>query len=324
MTAVSVILSSYNQREYLDASVRSVLGQTATDWELIVVDNGSTDGSQELLKRYAADPRIRLILHSQNEAVTKRLNQAIAVSRGEFISILYSDDYYLPHKLESQLAQFARLPREVGVVYSPGQRLNVDTGRIWTDSSFSQSGWVLGPLLDALFAGGFISPISPLIRRECFERYPFHEDQFVEGESIFFRFAIGFQFGFHVDPTVVMRDHERNMGRSVKKNIQNWLASVAKLEQDPDFPHEARPQLQAMKLRIFRMAGWQAVRVASDSSWAREMLWHCVAADPREWLHPKTLAGLGLSFLPDVVLDRMNRAILRVRRSAGHTNYVPN
>jgi alpha-1,3-rhamnosyltransferase len=323
MSVVSVILSSYNQREYLEASVQSVLDQTCVDWELIVVDNGSTDGSQELLQRYAANPRVKLILHSHNEAVTRRLNEAIAASQGEFVSIVYSDDYYLPHKLESQIAQFARMPRDVGVVYSPGHRLNVDTGRMWMDPTFKASGWVLGPLLRALFAGGFVNPISPLIRRECFERYPFHEDQFIEGESIFFRFAIRFQFQFDPVPTVVMRDHKRNMGRSVKRNIQNWLASVDKLEQHPDFPEHERPALQAMRLRIFRMAGWQGVRVTNDASWAREMLLRSVAADWKQILHPKTVAGLGLSFLPPSMLARLNRTAMRVRRVNGHTNYVP-
>ena len=85
---VSVILSSYNQVAYLDGAIASVLTQTLDSLELIIVDNGSTDGSHELLRKYTADPRIRLMLHDRNEAVTRRLNGAIASATGDFVSIL--------------------------------------------------------------------------------------------------------------------------------------------------------------------------------------------------------------------------------------------
>ncbi len=100
---VSVILCGYNQVRYLDDAVASALAQTHRDLEVVVVDNGSTDGSRELLARYADEPRVRLLLYPENEPVTKRLNAAIAQSTGEFISILYADDYYLPRKIERQL-----------------------------------------------------------------------------------------------------------------------------------------------------------------------------------------------------------------------------
>ncbi|HLE56818.1 MAG TPA: glycosyltransferase, partial [Rhodothermia bacterium] len=68
---VSIILCGYNQVAYLDGAIRSALCQTHRNLELIIVDNGSTDGSQEVAKAYHADPRIRLLLHDSNTAVTK-------------------------------------------------------------------------------------------------------------------------------------------------------------------------------------------------------------------------------------------------------------
>src|SRR5688572_7176042 len=93
---VSVVLCTYNQAPYLAEAIESVLSQTHRNFELIVVDNGSTDGSQELLADYAADPRVRLQLHRENGPVTRRLNEAMACASGEYVSVLYADDYYLP------------------------------------------------------------------------------------------------------------------------------------------------------------------------------------------------------------------------------------
>ena len=198
---VSVVLCSYNQGHYIADAVDSVISQTYSNWELVVVDNGSTDDTRERLQRYRNDTRIQLLLHDDNRAVTSRLNEGIAASRSDLISLLYSDDYYLPSKLERQVDAFSQLGPDYGVVYSPGYRLDVKTGGRTLDRSLSVSGDVLEALL-LRHAEGFINPISPLMRRECFERYPFQEDLFVEGESINLRFAMTFKFFFLDEPLV--------------------------------------------------------------------------------------------------------------------------
>src|SRR5260221_11626849 len=95
---VSVILNCYNQSEWVAESIESVLNQTFHDFELIVVDNGSTDRTAEIVRAYSSDPRVRLYLHQENIPISKRFNEALDAAQGEFISFLYSDDYYLPKK----------------------------------------------------------------------------------------------------------------------------------------------------------------------------------------------------------------------------------
>src|SRR3954453_13254205 len=99
MPRVSVVLNCYNQGQYVAEAVESVLGQTYPDFELLAVDNGSTDEKPRGLSRYADHPRVRLFLHRDNVSITRRFNQAVAEAKGEFVSFLYSDDYYLPTKL---------------------------------------------------------------------------------------------------------------------------------------------------------------------------------------------------------------------------------
>jgi len=319
---VSICLLSYNQAEFLRDSIESVVAQTFTDWELIVVDNGSTDESEEILNSYEGRSEIRVILHEKNDAPTKRLNEAIAASSGEFISVLYSDDFYLPDKLRLQVEAFDKLPSDYGVVYSPGERLDVDTGERWIDATLTAEGPIFDNLLTEFSARRPINPISPLIRRECFERHPFYEDIFVEGELIFFRIAMTHQFHFIPQPTVVMRDHPHNRGRAVKRNVETLLIFLGKLESEHDFPESSRESFRIMRGDVYRFGMWWGIRTVNDPAWAREMLIKAVKFDRRQALHPKIILGLGLSMLSASQLRRLNQLAAMIRPSRGHSNHV--
>jgi glycosyltransferase involved in cell wall biosynthesis len=322
MPAVSVVLLSYNQSEYLAQSVESVLNQTSSDWELLVIDNGSTDGSHAVLKRYESHPQVRLVLHADNLPCTKRLNEGVALAKGEYVSILYSDDYYLPNKIARQLTCFREGSSDLGVVYSPGYRLHQTTRDQWLDPFVDVSGEVLDAFLENLLNTAYVNPISPLVKRECFERYPFHEEIFIEGEGIYLRIAMRYRFKFDPEPVVVMRDHHANLGRSIKRNMEFLLFVLDRLEHHPDFPDRSRSRLHALKIRVIRTSGWQAVRVADDGDWARAMFRRSLSLDWKEAFHPKTIAGLGLSFLPSSLRRAVNGGVGALKRSPGHSNYV--
>ena len=310
---VSVILCGYNQAAYLDDAVASVLSQTHRDLELIIVDNGSTDGSQELLKKYAAEPRVRLLLHPANAPVTKRLNEAIALSSGEYISLLYADDYYLPNKLERQLGEFSRLPADYGVVYSPSFRVDVATGARWIDPTLRRSGAVLKDMFLRGHSEGFINPISPMMRRECFVRYPFHEDVFVEGETIFLRFAMTFKFHFVDEPLTVMREHTSNIGKAIKANIAIALLLFDRLLAEPEFPRELLADANTYYVNLMGICGWLGIRMAADPVWARQCLIAAIRRQPAQLGRPRILAGLALSLLPVGAIRLLNRALDAMR-----------
>ncbi|MDR7496584.1 MAG: glycosyltransferase family 2 protein, partial [Armatimonadota bacterium] len=99
---VSVIIPTYNRAHMVPRAIHSVLAQTFADFELLVVDDASTDGTEEIV-RGIADPRLRYIWRPANGGVSAAQNTGLAAARGEFISILHSDDEYLPVKLEVQV-----------------------------------------------------------------------------------------------------------------------------------------------------------------------------------------------------------------------------
>ncbi len=101
---VSVLMATYNFRGYLEESVGSILSQTFRDFEFILIDDGSTDGSDALLRDIAAkDTRVRLLIRP-NKGLTKSLNEGLALCRGEFVARMDADDVSLPQRLEKQVA----------------------------------------------------------------------------------------------------------------------------------------------------------------------------------------------------------------------------
>jgi len=119
---ISVITPTHNRRWCLDRAIRSVLAQTMTDFELVVVDDGSDDGSEELVKSFV-DPRIVYHRFAHRRIANVARNHGIAISRGELVALLDSDDEYLPQRLERTVAVLAAHP-SIDVLLSSYHRWN--------------------------------------------------------------------------------------------------------------------------------------------------------------------------------------------------------
>jgi len=103
MIPVSVIITSYNQKEYLKKAIDSVFKQTVVPEEIIICDDYSTDGSREMLKEYEEKyDNIKLILQNKNVGVAKNRNSGLKYASSPFVSILDGDDFYSENKLESE------------------------------------------------------------------------------------------------------------------------------------------------------------------------------------------------------------------------------
>jgi len=101
---VSVVMPVFNGERYLKESIESILNQTFKDFEFIIVDDGSTNRTAEILKDYTKrDPRIKIITNEKNIGLTKSLNKAIKIVQGEYIARQDADDVSLPQRLEKQV-----------------------------------------------------------------------------------------------------------------------------------------------------------------------------------------------------------------------------
>jgi teichuronic acid biosynthesis glycosyltransferase TuaG len=108
MPKISIIIPCYNSEQFIDRTIKSVLCQTFSDWELLLIDDHSTDKTKDILEKYAKnDTRIKILQTKENSggpALPK--NIGIENAKGEYIAFLDHDDEWLPEKLEKQLAVF--------------------------------------------------------------------------------------------------------------------------------------------------------------------------------------------------------------------------
>lgn len=179
---VSVVIPFYNAERFLRETVESVLAQTLTDWELLLVDDGATDGSTRLAMDYAASQphRIRYVEHDGhvNRGVNAARNLGARLARGEILAFLDSDDTWLPSKLEAHVSELDAHP-EAGLLFAPtlywyewspdanpGQRdwtpPLAPGGRAYAPPVLLAASYPLGPY-------GAPCPCSFLVRRAAFE-----------------------------------------------------------------------------------------------------------------------------------------------------------
>lgn len=164
---VSVIIPAYNRVAYVDQTVRSVLEQTYPHVELIVVDDGSSDGTYERLQQYG--DAIRLLTHEghSNRGQSAALNLGLAAARGEYIAILDSDDYWAPEKLARQVA-YLEAHAEIGLVYCNGYHVDADGNILYPfhADSHSEPNDPNRVLLDCYM----LLPQSSLVRSDVFRQ----------------------------------------------------------------------------------------------------------------------------------------------------------
>lgn len=100
---VSIIMPSWNTSRYISESIESVISQTYTNWELIIVDDCSTDNTDDVVKQFLGDTRIKYIKNEKNCGAALTRNRALRVAKGEWIAFLDSDDLWKPDKLQKQI-----------------------------------------------------------------------------------------------------------------------------------------------------------------------------------------------------------------------------
>jgi glycosyltransferase involved in cell wall biosynthesis len=141
MPRISVIVSVYNAAPYLRASVESILSQTLEDWELIIVDDGSTDESAEVAARFR-DSRVRLFRLPTNRGAAAAKNFGIEQARSRFLAFLDADDVAVPRRLQRQLNVLEKVPNAVlgaraEVIGTNGQHLGF-TGPLPSEDRFRE------------------------------------------------------------------------------------------------------------------------------------------------------------------------------------------
>jgi glycosyltransferase involved in cell wall biosynthesis len=160
---VSVILPTYNRAQTLFRAISSVMEQSFRDFELIVVDDGSSDETLALIDSFV-DERLIYIRLTHNAGVSAARNHGIRASRGALIAFQDSDDEWLPQKLELQVARMRPSDSLVGVVYAPFVRIKPDSIDVYP----KPRELLEGDLQARILYKNLVSAQMALVKRECF------------------------------------------------------------------------------------------------------------------------------------------------------------
>ncbi len=209
---VSIAVPSYNHAKFLPQLIESVLNQTFQDWELCIVDDGSTDQSVEVIKRYE-DPRIKLHVFEKNRGAVDAHNHAFQMGTGEYIASLNSDDVMMPDRLEKQVL-YLEQNQDVGLVFTLPEFINEKGGPIevphlsgvFKANAEGKPNW-----LRYLFENGncFCHP-SLMLRRICFDRCGYLNPVYYQLPDFDLWVRLTMCFTTHVleEPLVQYRCHE--------------------------------------------------------------------------------------------------------------------
>jgi len=211
MPKVSVNIPCFNGQKYIAETLQSVLDQTYQDFEVILVNDGSTDRTEEIVKGFC-DDRIRYY-YQDNMGLARTRNRLLELSNGEFVAFLDQDDLWMPAKLEKQIPLFKKNPK-VGLVYSRLICLN-DEGYTYQLSRRKKMhrGYVFGELLK----GNFLPVQGTVIRREVLsalgewfdERFSMAEDA-----DLFMRIAHDYEVDYVDEPLAKRRMHKESLSHT--------------------------------------------------------------------------------------------------------------
>jgi glycosyltransferase involved in cell wall biosynthesis len=213
---VSVIMPTFNRREFLQPAIESLLNQSFTNWELIIADDGSDTDTRSYLQSLHAPTRIKVMWlpHSGRPSVVR--NVALREARGEYVAFLDSDDLWLPRKLEKQIASLIRHPQRkwsytaFALVDRAGQQIKP----VHNVKQSAPSGWILERMLKDQIV---IALPSVVVTRQLLDQHgPFDETLVMcEDDDLWLRLASHSEIDGIDEPLTLIRRHGQHGGDDV-------------------------------------------------------------------------------------------------------------
>jgi len=202
MTRVTVLIPAHNDAPFLGAAIDSVLAQTLTDFELIVIDDASSDRSREIVKA-CRDPRVRLIVNDTNRGAAAARNRGLAAAAGEYVALLDGNDLSFPRRLAEQVAHLDAHPA-VAVVGSQGTMIDV-AGR--TIGFYSRPTTELGIRWSGIFQSPLIQSSAMLRRALIWDELGGYDERLRFGEDFDLWLRVAKRYAIHnlPEPLVAYR-----------------------------------------------------------------------------------------------------------------------
>ena len=295
MPQASVIIAVYNGEAFIEDALNSVFAQTCRDFEVIVINDGSTDNTEECLAKYR--DRIRYV-SQENRGLAATRGRGLAAAQAPLVAFLDADDVWLPRKLERQV-NAAREHPECGIITTDvlsfsGSCVVVPSLKKWYRP-------VSGDVLENLLFGNWIPPSAAMVRRECFEHvktFDVPPPGYGEDWMMWMQIAADFPVCYIDEVLVRRRLHSDSMSsqnediqfRCVMRNLEIIRERVPKLNGQPSLIDEAKFQVclrrgmrdirairvpeareklkRALRCKRFSVKAWAALAATHVPGWA--------------------------------------------------------
>jgi glycosyltransferase involved in cell wall biosynthesis len=257
LPSVSVILPVYNQACYVEESILSVFAQSYTNFELLIIDDASTDGTNEIIAKFADDPRVSLYRNEQNLGCAKTFNHGYSLATGDYYCIIAGDDTYEPEYIKKTVSALAVYPN-AGFVYT---RVNLmdekgikrPRGR---DRIKHQRDHYGDEFEDIVRWMNHIPHASILVRRECVEEAGFYDPDLTATFDWEFmvRLTKKFPVVFINEHLYNIRIHETNVTKSrVRKGERevNFIRLLDRVYQMDDLPQSLIDEKEMIYARAY-------------------------------------------------------------------------
>ena len=269
MPKVSINLCCYNSERFLEETLASVFAQTFKDYELVIVNDGSKDGTDALIRKHIASGRPIVYHPQENQGLGKSRNKALELSKGPLIAILDHDDVWEPRKLERQVRLFDR--PEVGFAGSDA---------IFIDSAGKEIGRYSegrplrrGNILRDLFLYNFIPCAAAMMRKSSIEAAGgfFRPDFRISEEyEMFLRLAERFEFDYVDEPLVRIRVHPGSAGWDVDRERAEMRQAYSEcLARNPDLATQLGARVLSVKRNGFWLKPEEAAELANGFSFSK-------------------------------------------------------
>lgn len=289
---VSVVIPAYNDEKYIEETIQSVLLQTYKNIEIIVVDDGSSDSTAELVRQLGSNIKL---LQVKNGGPAKARNAGIKTSSGEYIAFLDADDVWFPEKIEYQLDMFKE---NTGLVY---------TGRLWIDSSGNplkdqpvQNNFPSGQIFDAMLSANYMVTSSVILRRDVIDKIGMFDesDTFLNCQDYqyWLRICSEFEAEGSSKKLIKYRVHDSNRHKNYVRRLKGMIGCL-------DTAYRLNPLFDSIiKERKFQLYSSYAITFFSLGEYrhARDSL---LAAKKLKTLKLNQIGKLYLTYLPISLLN---------------------
>jgi glycosyltransferase involved in cell wall biosynthesis len=198
--------------QYLGTAIDSLLKQTWTNIEIIIVDDGSTDNTEEMMSVYSENDKVNYI-KTVNRGQPKAKNRGVQEAKGAFIGFCDADDFWTDDKLEKQMPYFS--DEKVGVVYSEVSYVDENDNPYDKEVPYERH---VGEVTEQLLLKNFVPFGTSVIRRECIEKNGAFDEQFSMGIDwdLWLRYSLDWHFSYCPEKTYIYREWSGQMSKNYK------------------------------------------------------------------------------------------------------------